>query len=65
MYTSKTMSADRCSEMILQAAWKRQRELVMPPGRLAEWLKLLAPAWLDRLAVERFLRPAVRREQSR
>jgi short-subunit dehydrogenase len=60
-YTSKTMTADRCAEIALRAACKRRREVLMGPGRLAVWLKLLAPGMLDWLSIKIFLEPAARR----
>ncbi|NJD60298.1 MAG: short chain dehydrogenase [Anaerolineales bacterium] len=60
-YTSKTMTADRCAEIALQAAYKRRREVLMGPGLLAVWLKLIAPGFLDWLSIKIFLEPAARR----
>lgn len=64
MYTARTMSADRCAEITLQAAEKRRREVLMGPGKLAAWLKAVAPGVLDWLAIEVFLKPAIRRAQA-
>jgi short-subunit dehydrogenase len=64
MYTAKTMSAERCAEIALQAAYKRRREVLMGPGRLAVWLKVLAPGFLDWLAVKVFLEPVIRRSRA-
>jgi short-subunit dehydrogenase len=61
IYASGTMTADRCARIILEAAHRRKREVVMRPGRFALWCKLLAPNLLDRLVLRFFLRPAVRR----
>jgi hypothetical protein len=33
----------------------------MSPGVLGMWMKLLAPDWIDRLTVQRYLKPAVKR----
>jgi short-subunit dehydrogenase len=45
----RTMPVERCAELIAAAMEKRRRELVMgPPGAL--FMKLLAPAVIDRLA---------------
>ncbi len=60
-YTSKTMTADRCAEITLQAAYQRQRQVLMGPGRSVAWLKALAPGLLDRLAVKMVLESAFRR----
>lgn len=60
-YTSKTMTADRCAEITLQAANQRHRQVLMGPGRSVAWLKALAPGLLDRLAVKMVLESAIRR----
>jgi short-subunit dehydrogenase len=61
IYTNKMMTADRCAEITLRAADKRRREVLMSPGALAVWLKLLAPGFVDWLAVKMFLEPVIRR----
>jgi short-subunit dehydrogenase len=61
IYTKQTMSADQCAQIVLQATRQRERQVVMRPGHLALWLKLIAPRLVDRLIVTRFLRPAVKR----
>ena len=61
IYTEQTMSADQCAQIILQATQQRKRQVVMRPGHLALWLKLIAPQLVDRLIITRFLRPAVSR----
>jgi len=62
IYSKKMMTAERCAEVILRAAYRRQREMLMGPGRLIAWLKLLAPGLLDRILIA-FLKATVRREQ--
>ena len=62
IYTEKMMTSEHCAEIILQAAYKRKRELMMGPGNLIAWLKLLSPRLLDRFVIA-FLKAAVRREQ--
>jgi hypothetical protein len=47
-----------CAEVTIEAARRRRREAVLRPGRLALWLQLLTPGLVDRLTVQRFLRPA-------
>lgn len=61
IYTRRTMTADRCAKIIVKAALNRKREVIMSPGRLALWLKLLAPGLVDKIIVDRILRPAVER----
>jgi len=63
IYTEKMMSADRCAELILRAAEKRKREVMMGPGKVIAWLKLISPSLLDRFVIA-FLKSAVRRGQS-
>jgi short-subunit dehydrogenase len=52
------MSAAECARQIVAAIERRRRELVMTSaGKLGRWLKLIAPAWTDRMvasAVRRF-----------
>ncbi len=61
IYTRHTMTADRCAQIVLRAARRRKRQVVMQPGPLALWLKLIAPGLVDRLIISRFLRPAAKR----
>jgi short-subunit dehydrogenase len=61
IYTEKTMTADRCAQIILAAARRRKREIVMRPGPLALWLHLVAPDLVDRLTVKMILEPAIKR----
>jgi short-subunit dehydrogenase len=61
IYTENTMTAEQCARIVIQATRQRKRQVVMRPGPLALWLKLIAPSMLDRLTISRFLRPAVRR----
>jgi short-subunit dehydrogenase len=63
IYTAQAMTADQCAQIVLRAARRRKRQVVMGPGHLALWLKLIAPGLVDRLTISRFLRPAVRRIQ--
>lgn len=65
IYTKKMMTADQCAQIILRAAYRRKREVLMWPGSLAVWLKLVAPGLVDKLVVEAFLRPAVSRVSRR
>jgi short-subunit dehydrogenase len=63
-YTKRTMTAERCAEITLRAAAKRRREVLMSPGHLATWLKLIAPGLVDWFAVKIFLGAAIRRAQT-
>jgi short-subunit dehydrogenase len=63
-YTKRTMTAERCAEITLRAAAKRRREVLMSPGHLATWLKLIAPGLVDWFAVKIFLGAAIRRTQT-
>ena len=64
LYTKKMMTADQCTEITLRAAYKRRREVLMGPGGLTVWLKILAPGFVDWLAVKVFLEPAIRRAKA-
>jgi len=63
-YTKKTMTADQCALIVLEAAFKRRREVMMGPGTLATWLKVIAPGFLDWFAVKVFLESAIRRAKA-
>jgi short-subunit dehydrogenase len=60
IYTEKMMTADQCAQVVLKAARRRERQVVMRPGPLAVWLKLIAPGLADRLVISS-LRSAVKR----
>lgn len=64
IYTNKMMTAERCAEITLRAAYKRRREVLMGPGALAVWLKLIAPGLMDWLTVKVFLEPVIRRAKA-
>lgn len=64
IYTKNMMTADRCAGITLQAAIKRRREVLMGPGLLAAWLKLLAPGFMDWFAVNVFLGAVIRRAKT-
>jgi short-subunit dehydrogenase len=50
---TKVMTAETCARQILEAAASRRRELVMSGrGKLGQWLKLLAPSLVDRIAAK-------------
>jgi len=53
LYTEDTMTADECAEIIIDAAKQRKREVVMKPGKISRWIKLLSPSLLDKLIIER------------
>ncbi len=51
MVQSKIMTADECAARIVRAIGKRERLVIMSArGKLGRWLKLLAPALIDRIA---------------
>jgi short-subunit dehydrogenase len=48
---TEVTTAESCAKLILKAAAKRKRELVMTRrGRIGLWLKLIAPRLVDRMA---------------
>ncbi|RPI86969.1 MAG: SDR family oxidoreductase [Chloroflexi bacterium] len=61
IYTKKMMTAERCAQIILNSANRRRREVLMGPGWLAVWLKILSPRMLDWLTIKVFLEPVIRR----
>ena len=64
IYSRRMMTAEQSAQITLRAAYKRRREVLMGPGRLAAWLKLLAPGFLDWLAIKVFLEPVIRRAKA-
>jgi hypothetical protein len=49
MVETKIMSADVCARIIVEAALKRRRLVITSlRGRAMRWLKLIAPALVDR-----------------
>ena len=63
-YTKKTMTSDQCAQVVLEAAYRRRREVLMGPGGLATWVKVIAPGLLDWLTFKVFLEPPIRRARS-
>jgi short-subunit dehydrogenase len=61
LYSKKMMTAGRCADIILRAARQRKREVLMGPGRVGVWLKLIAPRFLDWVTIKLFLESAARR----
>jgi hypothetical protein len=49
--------------LTLKAAARRKREVLMGPGWLAVWLRMIAPGLVDKITVEMVLKPAVRQAQ--
>lgn len=48
----KVMSAERCAALALRAIARRQREDIQTPrGKFGQWLKLIAPSLVDRIAL--------------
>ena len=48
---AEVMTVETCARLILEAAARRRRELVMTRrGRIGMWLKVLAPGLVDRIA---------------
>lgn len=48
---TKTMTAERCASLIIEAAAKRKRQVTMTPqGKIGLWLKLIAPGLIDGIA---------------
>lgn len=64
IYTKKMMTAERCADITLAVAYKRRREVLLGPGRLLVWLKLIAPNFLDWLSIKTILEPIIRRTQT-
>jgi NAD(P)-dependent dehydrogenase (short-subunit alcohol dehydrogenase family) len=49
----EVMTAEECARLVVRAMSRRQRMLVMTfKGKLGQWVKLVAPALVDRMAAE-------------
>jgi hypothetical protein len=55
------MTAEQCANIIIKAAKKRKREVVMWPGPITNWFKLIAPNLLDKIIIEKIFRPIAER----
>jgi short-subunit dehydrogenase len=64
IYTRNMMTAERCAEVTLEAAYKRRRELLMGPGGLTVWLKIIAPGFVDWLSIKMLLKQIIKRTQA-
>jgi short-subunit dehydrogenase len=64
LYTKNMMTAKRCAEITLKATYKRRREVLMGPGGLLIWLKLIAPAFVDWLSIKFLLESIARRTRA-
>jgi short-subunit dehydrogenase len=50
-YSKKTMTAQECARLIVEAAVARRRDVTLSTrGILAPWIKLLAPGVVDKIA---------------
>ncbi len=63
IYSEKTMTADQCAATTLKAAARRKREVLMGPGWLTVWLRIIAPGLVDKITIEMVLKPLVRRAE--
>jgi hypothetical protein len=46
------MSVQQCAQLIIDGMQARQREVVMSAkGKLGRWLKLIAPGFVERMAL--------------
>ena len=61
IYTEKTMTAEECAKIIIKAAKQRKREVLMWPGPISSWLKVIAPGLLDKVVMDKVFRPIVER----
>lgn len=48
---STAMTTEECARIMLRAMARRQRQVIMTPrGKIGQWLKLIAPGLVDRIA---------------
>jgi len=64
IYTRRSMTADRCAAIALRAARRRRRQVVMAPGGIAMWGRLVAPTLVDKIILKAFFGPAIRRARA-
>ncbi|MCJ7738455.1 MAG: hypothetical protein MUQ10_14285 [Anaerolineae bacterium] len=62
--TGRMITADQCARIILRAARRRKRQVVMWPGFPGIWLKMILRDRVDRLTISSFLPPAIKRVSS-
>ncbi len=55
LYTDRTMTADQCAQITLEAAERRRREVLMGPG-WSVWMKMIAPGLMDRMIIKKLLK---------
>jgi short-subunit dehydrogenase len=65
VYTPRTMSSDRCARIVLEAARKRRREVLLGPGKWGALARLIAPRAADRVVISAVLEPVGRRLRGR
>ena len=63
LYTKRTMTADQCARVTLEAARRRKRQVLMGLGQPGVWLQALAPGLADRVIEATFMRSLHRRSQ--
>ncbi len=61
IYTEKMMTAERCADIILDAARLRKREILMGPGRWGMLLRWIAPSMVDKITMDTVMRPMAKR----
>jgi short-subunit dehydrogenase len=64
VYTERTMSSERCAEIIIEAARCRKREVMLGPGRISALLRLIAPRTTESIIINRVLKPISERARA-
>jgi short-subunit dehydrogenase len=65
LYTERMMSAGRCAWIILEAARRRRREVLMGPGRWGMLLRWIAPLVVKKITMDAVMRPIAERVEGR
>lgn len=65
VYTEKMMSSEKCAQIIVEAARRRRREMMLGPGKMGALLRLIAPRTLERIIINKVLRPVEKRLRSK
>jgi short-subunit dehydrogenase len=57
VYTDSMMSADKCAQIVINAARMRRREVLLGPGKIGALMRLLAPRMTERFTINKVLKP--------
>jgi len=64
VYTERTMSSERCAEIIIEAARCRKREVMLGSGKVSALMRLIAPKMTEHIIINKVLKPIARRTRA-